>query len=186
MKSVNPQISCLILATILFASQNALTATVYQWTDDEGIVHFSDTPPKGNESLEIQEMEFVTYVQNDADNDEYSIMNQLERMSEWRRQTADERMARKQLHLEEKRLAQESHANRYNNNLPTRTTYSQPVYYPYSGYFGGFNSFNRFNQRRGHHWGQFSGPGKGHHGGFKGRTNKLAPHTSNVGSRILN
>lgn len=175
MKSTTAQMSCLTLAAALLASQNALSATVYQWTDEEGIVHFSDVPPKGNEPLEIQEMEYVTYARSDAGNDEYSIMNQLERMSEWRRQTEDERMARKQLQLEEKRLAQDSHTNRYNNNLPSRTTYSQPVYYPYGGYFGGYNKWQS------PHWGNFAGPGKSHHGGFKSRTSQVTPHISKAG-----
>ena len=179
MKSRTAQISCLTLAAALLAGQNALSATVYQWTDEAGVVHFSDTPPKGNESLEIQEMEYVTYARSDTANDEYSIMNQLERMSEWRRQTEDERMARKQFQLEEKRLAQESHANRYNNNLPSRTTYSQPVYYyPSVGYLGGHNKWQS------PHWGHFSRSGREHHSGFKGsfksKSSKITPHTSQI------
>ena len=180
MNTRTAQIS-LTLAAALLASQNALPATVYQWTDEEGIVHFSDKPPKSNENLDIQEMEYLTNTRNDAGSDEYSIMNQLERMSEWRRQTEDERMARKQLQLEEKRLAQEQHANRY-NNLPSRTTYSQPLYYPSAGYFSGHNKWQN------HHWGRFSDPGRGSHGGFNGgfknHTNQITPITSKFGTKF--
>lgn len=166
MRTRTRKISCLTLAAALLAGQNVMAAKIYQWTDEEGTVHFSDTPPKGDASREIQEMEYPAYAASETGNDEYSILNQLERMTEWRRQTEDERMARKQLQLEEKRLVQEQHANRY-HNLPA-STYTRPIYYyPYSGYFSGFSKWHN------PHWKHAPGPGKGGHGGFKGHSNQV-------------
>lgn len=160
MKTHILQLTCLTLATALFTSQNGLSATIYQWTDEEGIVHFSDAPPKGNESLEIQEMEYITFANENADPDEYSIINQLERMTEWRRQTEDERMARKQMQLEETRLAQERNSYRLNAGLNTQVYYPATYYYPYQGHFGGYN------KGHGNFWPGHFGPGKGKHGGL--------------------
>lgn len=146
-------ISCLTLAATIMASHQAPAATVYQWTDEEGTVHFSDAPPKDNPAVEIQELDYPAYTSSVAVQDEYSIFNQLERMTEWRKQAQDERMARKKLELEEKRLAQEQHANRY--NVPaSRKVYEPVYYYPYSGLFGGFNRWHD------PHWGHISGSGK--------------------------
>jgi hypothetical protein len=152
---------CLLLATSFFGQQ-AMAAKIYQWTDEEGVVHFSDSPPHTGITREIREMEFVTYAEEGKDTDEYSIINQLERMAEWRRQTEEERLARKQLQLEEKRLAQERNSYRLNAGLNTRIYYPITYYSPYPGYFGGYNK-GHGNYWRGHHH------GKGSHGEATGR-----------------
>lgn len=150
--------SFLILAAALLAGQNAMATKVYQWTDNEGVVHFSDVPPKDDPSADIQEMEFVNFEDNGSDPDHYSISNQLQRMAEWRRQISEERLARKQLQLEEQRIAQERNANSYNDD--PRVNY-QAAYYPYPVYY------IRYPQWHGHH-GSGNHPGTGGHHGKTG------------------
>ena len=150
------QITCLTLAMGLFVTQNAMAAKVYQWTDEEGVVQFSDVPPKDNTTADVQEIEFVNYAEIDAGSDEYSITNQLERMTEWRRQITEERLARRQLQLEAERLAQEKNANRY-SDINTRS-YTPVYYYPSPSYFP-----HNMNWHGHHHPGHH--PGTGNTGG---------------------
>ena len=169
--------TCLMLAAALFASQNAMAAKIYQWTDEEGIVHFSDTPPNGNNALEIQEMEYATYAMEDSDPDEYSIINQLERMTEWRRQSEEERLARKQLQLEEQRLAQERNSYRYNAGVSTQAYYPSTYYYPYTGQFGGYNKWH-INRWPGHHFDK----GKRSHGDSTAKSSNFKLERYKAGS----
>jgi len=152
------QIPQLLLAVLVLSGQDAMAAKVYQWTDGEGVVHFSDTPPEDSTSTEIKEIEFVDYAMRDTDPDEYSIINQLKRLAEWRKQVEEERIARKQLQLEAKRLAQEKNSYRLYDSISSPSyympsySYSYPAYYPYPGFFGGNHKWH------GHH-------GPGHHSG---------------------
>ncbi len=141
----------LILATVVPAT----AATVYQWTDAEGVVHFSDVPPADQTITEAQELEYPVYAETIANPEDYSIINQLETMTEWRRQITEERLAQRELELEAKRIANEKHANRYNvieqglYYRPQQVYYpSYPVYYPYP-HHGGY----------GHHGGPRPHPG---------------------------
>ncbi len=142
----------LILVTALFINQDAIAAKVYQWTDEEGVVHFSDVPPSDNTATEIQEINFISYAANESDPDEYSIVNQLERMAEWRRQTEEERLARKELQLEEKRLAQERNSYQLIERPVTQVYYPSAYYYSNPGYFSGYGNW-RGNPMPGHHFG---------------------------------
>lgn len=169
----------LMLGMVLLVSQDAMAAKIYQWTDEEGVVHFSDVPPSDNASIEIQEINFVNYAANESNPDEYSIVNQLERMSEWRRRTEEERLARKQLQLEEKRLAQEMNSYRLIDPPSTRVYYPSVYYYPNPGYFSGYgNGYG--HPMPGHHFGS----GNGNHGNSTGGSPQYKLHQYKVGSRF--
>ena len=177
MKTGTTRTTCLILAAALLASPGALAVKVYQWTDEEGVVHYSDTPPQEDTVAEINEMELYDAGESTADPDEYSIVNQLERMTAWRRQAEEDRRAWKQLQLEEERLALEEKSYQPPEEYSTGSYY--PVgfypygYYPYSYYPRAYNDtygkrFPRHMNRPGRQFpGQHFGVGnRGHHGQF--------------------
>jgi len=150
-----------MLVTAFSFNQNALATKVFQWVDEEGVVQFSDVPPSDNIATEIQEINFINYAANESDPNEYSIVNQLERMAEWRRQTEEERLARKQLQLEEQRLAKERNSYQFIDNPGNRANYPATFYYSYPGNFGGYNKWHS-NQ-----WGGHFGSGHEKHGNSK-------------------
>ncbi|MGH8119962.1 MAG: DUF4124 domain-containing protein [Gammaproteobacteria bacterium] len=169
--------TCLMLALALLASQEALAVKVYQWTDEEGVVHYSDTPPPEDAVAEISEIELFDTAGSTADPDEYSIVNQLERMTAWRRQAEEDRRAWKQLQLEEERLALEQKSYQPPDEASTDTYY--PVaYYPYSYYPNSYyprafnysyrGNFPRHMNRHGRHFPDkhFGIGNRGHHGQF--------------------
>ena len=85
--NINNTLFPLIIIFLTFlVNQNAIAGKVYQWTDEEGLMHFSDIAPVDQTPVEIQEIDLVSYTESDAYTDEYSIVNQLDRMSERRRQ----------------------------------------------------------------------------------------------------
>ena len=135
--NINNTLFPLIIISLTFlVNQNAIAGKVYQWTDEEGLMHFSDIAPVDQTPVEIQEIDLVSYTESDAYTDEYSIVNQLDRMSERRRQNTEERLAIKRLQLEEQRLAQEKESRRYDvistsQYIPFTYSYaySQPYYY---------------------------------------------------------
>lgn len=145
MKDGTRKIASYSIILLLFAWQNAMATKVYQWTDEEGITHFSDVPPAGIENTDTREIDFVDYAENVPSDDEYSIINQLERMTEWRRQASEDRMARKQLQMEEQRLADERQSYRF--NLPSSSSVVYPAassyLYPYSYYPGRFSYYKK-------------------------------------------
>lgn len=110
-----------------------MARTVYQWTDETGNINFSDVPPV--EAVVIETHEFNTYQpasNNDALED-YSIIDQVERMAKWRRQLADERLAKRELYLEGKRLDQELEIIRQNEAIAAES-YDEPRGYYYAPY----------------------------------------------------
>ena len=149
--------TCLLLALALLASQQAVAVTVYQWTDEEGVVHYSDTPPSDEEvTSEVNDFVLFDYEGDEVVGDEYSIVNQLERMTEWRRQAEEDRRAWRQLQLEEERLAQEQQYFQPVAEVST-DSYLPYNYYPSSYYPRAYNhrfpgNFPRFNNRHDHHF----------------------------------
>jgi len=121
-------IPCFILPLVILASQNATASKVYQWTDEEGGVHFSDVPPVDTTITDVREINIDIYSDDNVDPDRYSIINQVDRMAERRRQVTEERLAKKRLQLEEKRLALELEQTRQNEVYSEQEFY-QPVYY---------------------------------------------------------
>ncbi len=93
--------------------QTALAETIYKWVDKEGNVNFSDVAPDESVAVDTREISVDVTEVNPEDVERFSIINQAERMAEWRRQLKQERLAEKRLYLEEKRLAQEQDFRRH-------------------------------------------------------------------------
>lgn len=164
----NIRTTCLVLTMALLASQNAMALKVYQWTDEEGQVHFSDTPPPGGTAPSaINEIEMVDSAGNNTDADKYSIVNQLEQMTAWRRQEEADQRAWKQLQLEEERLAQEQQSYQPSADISTNT-YLFPAYYPRASYYSYLVNFPRYTHGHGHRFpdNHLSIGVKGQHGKF--------------------
>ena len=115
MDTRNTIISFFILSLACLGNQNSLAGTVYQWTDEAGNVNYSDVPPHESVATKEHEISFDSYDDKNIDLEQYSIINQVEKMAEWRRQLKEERLAEKMLHLEEKRLAYEIEQQEINN-----------------------------------------------------------------------
>ncbi len=47
------EIRAVISLVVLLAASVALAATVYKWTDEEGVVHYSDVPHEGAEPIDL-------------------------------------------------------------------------------------------------------------------------------------
>jgi len=127
-----------IMTLTFLANQNAMAGKVYQWTDEEGVVHFSDVPPADATTTDMREINIDILVDENADPDEFSIINQADRMAERRRQTTEERLAVKRLQLEEQRLSNESRQR--------AIVISEPRYEPYYSY--GYSQPHIYYQRR--------------------------------------
>ena len=97
----------LLLSFALFISQSVAAARVYQWTDADGVVHFSDAPPADVAVTATCEIQFDDFATSDASQEKYTIIDQANIMANWRRQHTEDRLAVKRLHLEEQYLAQE-------------------------------------------------------------------------------
>lgn len=117
------------LALSLYIGPAALAVTVYQWTDAEGVMHFSDTPPAAQEATAFSETELLDFAGEETDPDAYSIVNQLEAMTAWRRQAEEDRRAEKQLQLEEERLALEQ------ETAQPAPVAGEDIYYPGSYFY---------------------------------------------------
>ena len=142
----------LILVTTLLANQGAVAAKIYQWTDAEGVVQFSDISPLDNAPTEIQEINITSYAVSSDESDEYSIVNQLEWMATWRRQREEEYLARRQIQLEEMRLAQERNSYQLIEIPSTQVYYPSAYYYAYPGNFSYPGNFGGYNKGYGNHW----------------------------------
>jgi len=132
MNTRKTKIFLFILSLACFGSQNALAGIVYQWTDEAGNVNFSDVPPTDLAITEIRNISINEHSQDNVDFEKYSIINQAELMAEWRRQITEERLEKKRLLLEEKRLAYEMELNSQ-NEVDIHQVYI-PYVYPYLPY----------------------------------------------------
>jgi len=159
--------SLIPLALCWFISPAALAVTVYQWTDTEGVVHFSDTPPAAPEATAVSATEILDFAGEATDPEAYSIVNQLEAMIAWRRQAEEDRRAEKQLQLEEQRLALAQAATQPAPAVREDVSYSRSFLYPAGFYYPGLLHYkryphrpgfrNKWQQRGGDHFG--AGPG---------------------------
>lgn len=157
----------LTLAMILLATQGVMAATVYQWTDEEGVVHFSDIAPNDDTTVKVDKIQFVDFTENNAETDKFSIINQLDRMTERRKQVTEERMSKKRLQLEAERLAKENDAYESYDKSGDQEYHPEIYYYPSPGYFTGYGRGYGYGYSIPRH--RFN-PGKGHSGGSKQKT----------------
>ncbi len=141
MRSRNRIISLLVLILGSLGYQSILAGTVYQWTDEAGNINFSDVPPADSVATETHEFVIEQAPDSNVDYEQYSIINQVEIMAEWRRQLTDERLAKKQLYLEEKRLEHELELSEreedYADGYVSRVYYyNNPYQLPYRRHHG--------------------------------------------------
>jgi len=149
MNNRNTMISLFILLLACLGNQNALARTVYQWTDEAGNVNFSDVPPDKSVVTETREISINQHDPDNVDFEKYSIINQVEQMAAWRRQITEERLEKKKLILEEKRLAHEIELGRQNEAIATEEYYPRTYYYaPYRSRFNSPHGF-RHHSRHG-------------------------------------
>ena len=87
-----------LLALAALACQAAHATEIYRWTDENGVVHFSQTPPPTADSevsrLALSDAQPADY---DPENDIYGVAEQQERMKalrEEREKKRQERLAR--------------------------------------------------------------------------------------------
>ena len=121
-------ISLFILSLVCLGNQNALAVTIYQWIDEAGNINFSDVPPDESVVTETREISINQHDPGNVDFEKYSIINQVEQMAEWRRQIAEERLEKRKLILEEKRLAFEMELNKQNEAIAAEE-YTPRIYY---------------------------------------------------------
>lgn len=73
----------LALAVLVLASAPAMSAEVYRWVDDDGVVHYSQWAPESRqEELATIDMPTSTPEDYDPDEDPYSVLNQAARIHE--------------------------------------------------------------------------------------------------------
>ena len=169
----------LTMSLAILVNQNAVAGKVYQWVDEEGVVHFSDVAPENTATIDIREIRIDIVKDENADPDEYSIINQLDRMAERRRQTTEERLAVKKLQIEEMRVAQE-------DRQPVVISSSR--YDPYINSYGYAypGSYVYYQSRRFHNQpGYFSySPMRVHPGWFSMDRRQTTRHYSRIGVRF--
>lgn len=132
MNTKNTILPILVLSLACLVNQNALAGIVYQWTDEAGNINFSDVPPDESVTVETYEYSINQDGANNIESEQYSIISQVEQMAQWRRQLAEERLAKRVLHLEEKRLAHELEISRRNEAIAAEEYAPRSYYYvPY-------------------------------------------------------
>jgi len=132
MNNRNTMIPLFILSLACFGSQNTLAVIVYQWIDEAGNVNFSDMSPDESVATETREISINQHDPDNVDFEKYSIINQVEQMAEWRRQLSEERLEKRRLILEEKRLAFEMELQRElsrRNEAIAAEEYTPRIYY---------------------------------------------------------
>ena len=153
MCSKNRFISSFILLIGCLGNQNILAGTIYQWTDEAGTINFGDAPPAESVITETYEISINQSDTSNVDSEKYSIINQVELMEEWRRQLTAERLAKKKLYLEEKRLAYEMELGmRQQNEVIAATQYFPTTHYYRPYHFSnhrqhGINAFSHSAQQ---------------------------------------
>lgn len=95
---MSPQGLRLLLLTALLATGPVTPAcadSLFRWTDSEGRLHFGDRPPATDEG-DVEELSMPTFAAPElpADQDPYSILNQLGRLEDNRRDLERERRER--------------------------------------------------------------------------------------------
>ena len=84
-----------VLLILLLASSISYGQQYYKWVDENGVTHYGETLP--NDKTEYVAFEFpAQYTTSNAEDDYYSIQNQLQRMLERRTLQREARARRAQ------------------------------------------------------------------------------------------
>jgi hypothetical protein len=87
-----------LISFLVFGAAVAGAGEVYHWVDEDGVAHFSQLPPPAAAAGEFEKREMAASTPDDYDprEDEYSVLNQAERIhAEWSA-LEEERRARRQ------------------------------------------------------------------------------------------
>lgn len=162
--------SCFTMLFAIVFSHGIAAETVYKWTDDEGNIHFSDVPPVDTGQSGTEEINIFIGEDEYGDPDQYSIINQADRMAERRRQESKDRLAKKRLYLEEKRLelaqaqiTRDAYIDEQEVYRPVYGLYPGPVYGHYQGPVYGYHPYNNRDFKRFRKSGQGLESGHGFH-----------------------
>ncbi len=125
---------CLLTAQCFLPA--AAEGVVYTWVDEEGITHFSDTPPgkAANAAGDVEAMAMPAGFPDvpDAADDYYSITNQWQRLQDERESRQAMALERDRLRVEQIRASRQvarAAANETNTEKPT-VIYGGERYYP--------------------------------------------------------
>lgn len=133
-----------------FSTANA--ADIFKWVDEDGVTHFSQTPPEsGTQSQTLEMPVFPPPAQNPAD-DYYSIANQAKRLETSRlaieKNRFEQRLAEEKLALEQANAQQQAYQD-------------DSTYYPVYGVSGyGVSGHRRYNRYNGYRPGYARPPGQ--------------------------
>ncbi|MEM1110814.1 MAG: DUF4124 domain-containing protein [Pseudomonadota bacterium] len=112
------------LLLLLLAATAANTETVYKSVDEQGVTSFSDTPPAGESSVEVLQIDVPEAQDPEAHKERLASMRETtDRMAEDRRE--------REKHRAELRAAASA------ENPPTQYVYPEDYTYP-SYYYGGY------------------------------------------------
>ncbi|NOR40201.1 MAG: DUF4124 domain-containing protein [Gammaproteobacteria bacterium] len=125
-----PQIITLCIV-LLLAAPPAGSVQIYTWIDDNGVTHFSESPP-GDNSLAVEQLEVLPPPSAGSTTDEnfYSVVNQANRMETRRLENMKIIAERQQAEAETKRAAAEAQAIKqspYQDNNNARYYPAYPV-----------------------------------------------------------
>lgn len=136
----NILITLFVISTLFIAGRNGKATTVYQWTDADGVVHFSDSAPPQDGTTETREINFGSFASTTSDQETLSIIEQANIMAEWNKQAMEQHLALKQMELEQQRLSQEiefsqqdslNRSREYDQSRPHYYVFPQAVNYRY-------------------------------------------------------
>ena len=112
-----------LLSMLCFSIGAAGATEIYSWTDENGVVHYSDTKPADNSAIETLHLNRTNPPDYDPADDPYSIANQAKRTNERYAEVEKAREERAEEHEE----------------LAARQPLYLPAYYdPYRYYGPGF------------------------------------------------
>ena len=83
-----------LASLLMFGFANA--SDIYQWVDEDGVTHFSDTPPEDGAASRTLHLNATNPPDYDPTADPYSIANQAKRMNKKWSELADEKERRRE------------------------------------------------------------------------------------------
>jgi hypothetical protein len=76
------QLGSIVALAVSMVAGSASAAEIFKWIDDQGTVHYSDTKPNDNETLETLRLADRNAADYNPATDPYSIMKQAERIGD--------------------------------------------------------------------------------------------------------
>jgi hypothetical protein len=170
-------LSCLAVLSMM----DATAEPVFTWVDQDGVTHFSETPPEDAsvESFRI-ELEQAPAAGPARDDDHFSVVNQVERMQKSRLENEKVRTERLQAEAEARRAATANQPRSSDNYYDSNRYYPATSFFGYrSGYQPGYQSGYRPGNKPGHRPGNRPGHRPGNKSSIRtGNNSSIRPgHT---------